>query len=970
MYTPSKKTGIILSLVFATTLIVYFANKTNTDPGNRESEDEEMEHKRSKKPAETGVDKQLSRWFQARAYPDPYYLNKKFAAAWEHAKAMRTPNSHSGRTNDQSRLNFGGWNVIQGPTVGRVLSIAINPSSTSTVFIGTASGGIWKTTNGGTSWSFVPTTHPVLGVPTIVFHPSNSNIILAGTGEVYRVDTSNVGYNIWKGRGTYGAGILRSTDGGVNWTQVMNKNMSEMFGIQMIKFDPTDPNIVYACTTHGLYKSTDAGATWGAAPLLTKVYVSDVVINSSNNQQMMAAIGNLVNSDKGIYRSTDGGANWTKIVSAAIPTSFMGFSRFAYLSGNTVYISMGRSDGGTSENELMRSTDFGATWTSQNGSHHCQYQYWFANTAAILPSRPDSIFMGGVNFYRHRVSAQTRTTIGGSMHSDYHDIKFDPTNSDVAYIANDGGVYKTTNATAASPTFTEINTGLNIAQFYASLGVSATTANLYIGGLQDNGVWYYNGTSWSKPLGGDGGPCVIDPTNNNIVYASNDARRVNKSTGGVGGSYSTSLSSWAFSGDDRTGFMAPVAISRSTPTTLYVASDNLHKTTNSGTSWTNNNGTISANTNYIEAQYKTGIALAVSATDANKLYVSLSNMSQRTDDALNVVGSPSVFKSTNGGTSFTNITAGLPSRFVLDFAISPTNDDSVFVALGGYGSSHIYVSGNGGSTWANAGIGLPDVPFNALIFDPLDKNIIYAGSDLGVYVSPDRGNSWYDFNTGMADNDPVMVFDLQVSADNKIVAATHGRGIFRSDPFNPSTLPVTILSFTGVHERGVIKLQWRTEQESNLKQYELEKSINGSSFEKIATITARNQATAVTYSYSDPVNSNVTANYYYRLKIVELDGTFKYFTVVLIKVNSNKTFIVKQNPVRDQIPVQIKLAERGPVNLSVYDLKGRKLLQRNYNGNAGDNYFVITDIQSFPTGIYLLEAIIDRQRFAEKILKQ
>jgi hypothetical protein len=150
----------------------------------------------------------------------------------------------------------------------------------------------------------------------------------------------------------------------------------------------------------------------------------------------------------------------------------------------------------------------------------------------------------------------------------------------------------------------------------------------------------------------------------------------------------------------------------------------------------------------------------------------------------------------------------------------------------------------------------------------------------------------------------------------------------------------------------------------------LEKSINGSSFEKIATITARNQATAVTYSYSDPVNSNVTANYYYRLKIVELDGTFKYFTVVLIKVNSNKTFIVKQNPVRDQIPVQIKLAERGPVNLSVYDLKGRKLLQRNYNGNAGDNYFVITDIQSFPTGIYLLEAIIDRQRFAEKILKQ
>ncbi len=922
----------------------------------------------------TGVEKQLAMWFFSRAYPEPGYLNAKFMAAWQHAKAMRTPDIK--RENEQGRLNFGGWASLNGPSVGRVLCIAIHPTTTSTVFIGSASGGIWKTTNGGSNWSFVPTNLPVLGVASIAFHPSNGNILLAGTGEVYRVDTSNIGFNVWKARGTYGIGIIRSTDGGTTWTQVMNKNTAELFGIQMIKFDPTDPNIVYACTTHGLFKSTDAGATWGATAILDKIYVSDVVINSSNNQQMMAAVGNLVNGDKGIYRTTDGGSSWNKVVSAAIPTSFNGYSRFAYLSGNTVYISMGRTDGGTSQAELFRSTNFGSTWNAQSNSHHCEFQYWFANTAAILPSRPDSIFMGGVSFYRHRVSTQARTTIGSSMHSDFHDIKFDPSNSSTAYIACDGGMYKTTNATASSPTFSQINNGLNISQFYASFGVSATTADRYVGGLQDNGVWSWNGSSWASEFGGDGGPSAVDPTNANIVYASNDARSVRKSTSGVTGTYSSVLSSWAFVGDDRTAFMAPIAISPSTPTTLYVASDNLHRSTNSGSSWTNNSGTISSNTNYIEAQFKTAIALAVSPTDANKLYVSLSNLSQRVDDGLNVTGQPSVRKSVNGGTSFTSANGSgndtLPKRFILDFAISPTNDDSVFVTVGGFrpaGETHIYVTGNGGTTWTKLGATLPDIPFNAIVFDPLNSNIIYAGCDLGVYVSPNRGGTWYDFNTGMATTDPVQVFDLQISADNKIVAATHGRGVYRSDLFNLSLLPVTLQEFTGAHDRGYNKLNWQVEGEASMLQYELERSINAGAYTRIATVPARNLNSQDSYTWDDPVNTRQSNNYYYRLKMVNLDGSFTYSSVVPIKITSPHAFDVLENPVKDRIRIQVSLGENQVVQARLYDSKGRLLKQQLFQGLTGNNLFTIEGLSVYPAGMYILEAVIGRERYTQKIIR-
>src|SRR2546421_6747258 len=252
---------------------------------------------------QSGADRQMSSWWWSRAYPDPANLNQKFYSAWLQAQAMKNPELMSGANGiggtNNTNLFSGNWSGI-GPDQnigGRILSIAIDPANGNNLFIGSASGGIWKSTSGGlgpNAWQHVTTNFPVLGVACIIIDPSNSNVIYAGTGEVYRTDNSNIGFNVWKAGGTYGVGILKSIDGGNTWAQVFDRKMSDLFAVQAMAFDPANSNIIYACATDGLYRSSNAGVNW--IKILNKKYVSDLVINPSNSNQLVAAVGNLSDS--------------------------------------------------------------------------------------------------------------------------------------------------------------------------------------------------------------------------------------------------------------------------------------------------------------------------------------------------------------------------------------------------------------------------------------------------------------------------------------------------------------------------------------------------------------------------------------------------------------------------------------------------------------------------------------------------
>ncbi len=949
-----RNAGIAFLLIFAAFIIVKRTPSLRTEEMTSKYEEEKEEEEEERFGPMSGADRQLGMWLQAKGYPDPTYLGDKYARAWQQYLQIK-------KNGSLSRGNAANWTSI-GPSTtigGRIVCIAIDPNNVNNIWAGSASGGIWKSTDASATWTPVITNLPLLGVASILIDPNNSQIMYAGTGEVYRSGTEgNIGFNVWKARGTYGIGIIKSTDGGVTWSQIMTKSTSDLFAIQMMAFHPTTSTTLFACATDGLYRSTNSGSTW--TKILNKTYVCDIAIDPGNPDRMAVAVGNLVDTDKGVYYTTNGtNATPTWTLATGIP-SFTGYIRLDNV-GTTMYAAVG----GTGGNEIYTSANFGQSWTAKTGSSHTGGQYWFAHDLDINPFATDSIICAGVNWYRYRNSTSTLTGVGTAGHDDVHDIEYDPVRRGYVYVACDGGVYRSIDG---GGTFANRNNGLSATQFYASLAPHPTNANIIIGGLQDNNVVRYNGTTWTQYTGGDGGPCAY-ASNGAYLLASHDARNVYYSTNGT--TYTQRLANLGltYNEDRRTGFMAPVAISKSNPQYAYAASDNLHISTNSGVSFARN--TPASMTRPIEATYKTAIALAVSPSNFNKVYVSTSPFSQNNDNTITVNPPPNVLRSTNASNdasyTFSSIKGSLPDRFVMDFAISENSDDSVYVAIGGFGTTHVYLTPDGGTTWIPRGTGLPDVPFNAILIDPTKPQVLYAGCDLGLYLSTDRGATWTDYNNGFWD--ATLIMDLQVDANNKLLAATHGKGVFRSDLYS-GTLPVTITSFSGVHQHGVNKLTWTTESERNLRQYELEKSLNGLDYTTIATVTPRNQSGTHTYDQNDVVNTNTTAIYYYRLKSVDLDGALTYSRTVALQVNGKKNFSILNNPFGDQISVGMNLPVGGKLVINLYDNKGSLVRQKNYNAATGANTFILDDVSVLPKGTYVVEAVINRQRYSQQVLKK
>jgi len=949
---------------------------------------------------DAGIDKEMSMWWWSRGYPDPGYIGMKYARAWDQALAMRNfpddrdPRQAAGGSSTPGTVNYvGNWTPI-GPSQnigGRILSIAIDPSNSNHLFIGSASGGIWTSTDGGVSWHAIATGYPVLGVSSIIINPATPTTLFAGTGEIYRLDSvpanpnpNNTGFNVWKTRGTYGVGILKSTDGGASWSQVFAKNEANMFGIQRLKFNPLNPKSVFACATDGLYRSTDGGATWNR--ILVKAYVSDIVINAKDTTQLVVGIGNLQNTDKGIYRSTNNGGAWSKIT-AGLPAVFQGFIRLDNVpsSGNrdTIIASIGVDETGFA-NELYRSADFGATWTALSNSTHAQWQYWCAHTVAINPSNTSSLIFAGVSVYSYNIAGSSSGQIATNVHSDVHDIRFDPSNNNIVYITCDGGVYKSTDGGAS---FSQINNGLQAVQFYSSIGYSLTS-NIDVGGLQDNGVVIYNGSTWSTfpGLGGtDGAACAISATNANTILASGDAREVHLSTNG-GASSSTVLSYWGSVGDSRTAFVAPLAISASNNQIMYVATDNLHKSTNGGTSWTGSalgaGSPATTPNNFIDKIHKTGIALAVSATNPNKVYVSVSPFAQYDNDVDNLYYTPAanVLRTTTGNTPFTSIMGtapnNLPDRYVMDFAISPTNDDSVWAVVGGFGTPHVYVTADGGLNWkprdpGPSGGGLPDVPTNAIMYDPKDPRIMYVGNDLGVYLSTNGGSSWQDFNGGLWD--ATMVVDLVPAPGGKLRAATHGKGMFESVLYS-IPLPVNLISFTGLDQDDHIRLSWLTSGESNLKQYQVERSTDGTTFTPIASLTPQGGPEQHAYQYNDYDRDMLAAqgqtHLLYRLQSIDLDGKSSYSNIVAINLTAaGGNITILGTTFTNTIRIQILSDIQQTAFVRLFDMSGRLLQNASYSIGSGASQIDMTGLSYLPRGIYLISVRTRQQQFTKKVMR-
>jgi len=725
----------------------------------------------------SGAYKALNLWSAQRAYPNRSIPDVGHFAAFEKARA-------SFRGHTAAVQSVDPWEEI-GPhnMGGRTLAIAFNPQNPNTIFAGAASGGLWRSYSGGVgadAWDRVATGFPVLGVSTIAIAPNDSNTIYIGTGEVYNYQFAGTGAAFRSTRGSYGIGILKTTDGGLSWTKSLDWTQNQMRGVWAVRIDPSNSNVVWAATTEGTFKSNDAGASW--TQVHNVIMAMDLVIDANNPQNVIVGCGNFSSTGNGIYRTTNGGASWTKIT-AGVPAAFNGKIQLAIHPtpfGTAVYASFGNgfgfSDGAS---WLAKSTNSGASWTTVSTLDYSKWQGWYSHAIDINPANQNELMIVGIDVHKSTDAGVTVIQKSGGgpfggfippgdpegpsnyVHSDVHEVEYHPTNPNIIYIGCDGGVFRSTDG---GGTFEGCNGGYQTTQFHNGFSSSTPDSNLAIGGLQDNGTVIYAGTTtWAKwVVGGDGSWTALDPTDRNTIYTSWQGLNVVKSTNGGANFFPLNVP-----GAGRfTTFIAPFVIGEDEPNVIYAGRDIVYKSSDGGNNWiaTNSGNPLDGNAVF---------AMAVAPQNSNVVYAA-------TAPFVTSPGRTNIFRSVNGGTAWANVTGALPDRFITDIAIDPIDETTLYITLSGFGTSHVYKSDNAGASWQDIGGALPDVPANAVAIDPQFPGHIYIGNDIGVYFSPDGGATWDAYSDGLPDG--VIAMSLAISPLNrKLRVATHGNGAYQRD---------------------------------------------------------------------------------------------------------------------------------------------------------------------------------------------
>ncbi len=715
----------------------------------------------------SGAMRALDWWAAMRVDDDGDFPARGWAEAWDTARSLPRP-AEKGWTD---WAPIGPWNIA-----GRMLCLAYNPQNPNVIWAGSASGGVWVTRTGGVgpaAWTRVETGHPVLGVSSIAFAPGDSSFVWLGTGEIYGYGLEGGGISVRVTRGSYGIGVLRSSDGGRTWSRSLDWSAHQNRGVQVVRVDPTDRDVVWAGTSEGVYRTVDSGLTWER--VLDVLMVTDLVIHPGDPDLVIAACGNLGTTGHGLYRTTDGGETWSRIVqSGQVPTTYGGKAQLALAPSDPdiVFASIGNSSGGNTATWLVRSLDAGATWSLRTYRDYSLWQGWFSHDVAVHPLNPNIVLTAGVDIWRSTTGGTALeqrsdwtawlfgiTPIGGPegpphyAHGDHHDIVWHPIDPDVVYIAGDGGVFRSLDA---GLTFEACNGGLQTTQFYAGFTASLTDPDHAMGGLQDNSTAMFHGDeAWSRNIGGDGSWTAIHAANDSIVMGSWQYLNIVRSTdrGGEWFEVSTPL-------PGTPGFIAPYALAGpSAPDVGYAAGSYVGRSDDGGVTFQTANGMLPLNGD-------PALALAIAPSDADVVWVTTAP----------VAHPAAVFRSLDGGAGFQDVTGPLPDRYPVGLCVDPVDPLTAWVTFAGFGTGHVFRTRDGGASWDDVTGNLPDVPTLSVIVDPERPDHVYVGNDLGVFFSRDDGANWYDIGAGLGD--AVMAMDLTVTADDLLLVSTYGNGCF------------------------------------------------------------------------------------------------------------------------------------------------------------------------------------------------
>jgi photosystem II stability/assembly factor-like uncharacterized protein len=699
-------------------------------------------------------------WFMRTRVNKNGYLD--VTALWkgyEEKKIKFSAKSRQQAVNSSNWVNLGPQTSIpsNGGGAGRINCITFHPTNSNIIYVGSPSGGLWKTTDGGSTWSSNTDELPDgIGITSLIIDPTNTNIMYIGTGDGDAGDT-------------YSVGVLKSTDGGTTWnTTGLSWTLNQANRISKIIMHPTNTNTLISATRAGIYKTTDGGTTWTNK---LSGNIKDIEIDPSNSSTWYA--GRYGSNLAYIYKSTDTGETWTQLTSG-LPAS--GIYRVAIAiapsSPSTIY-ALFCNNTNYGFYGIYKSTNSGSTWTimstspnllgwSTNGSDQGG-QGWYDLVIAVSPTDANTVYAGGVNIWKSTNSGSTWTLnahwYGGGgkpyVHADHHAFEFIPGTSNLI-SGNDGGFFKTTNG---GTTWTDLSNGLGIHQYYR-IGASAINVNIVYGGSQDNGTDRYNAGTFTQVLGGDGMECLVDYTNSNIAYGELYYGDLFKTTSG-GNLLDIPEPDENGDGFSDGDWVTPYVIHPSNPSILYYAATKVHKTTNGGSSWSSISPSLGAFGSELTS-------LAVASSDPNYIYTA---------------NSSNIWKTTNGGGNWINLT-GVPSNMTY-ITVSPYDQNTVWVTIGGYTSgSKVYKTTNGGTSWTNVSGNLPNIPANCVAVHPDSPNDVYIGTDLGAFLSTTGGDNWQAFDNGLPN---VIVNELEIhKSSNKIRAGTYGRGLWESPAHIPS----------------------------------------------------------------------------------------------------------------------------------------------------------------------------------------
>lgn len=729
-----------------------------------------------------------------RVYPGDELPPSKYQEAYEEVEP-RIRLARFGRVLENGYIEPDPWRQIGPKNVGgRTIALAINPLDPRIMFAGSASGGIWRTNNSGygvQGWHYLDTGFPVLGVNAIAIDPADTARVYIGTGEVYGKYTSIGGLYIRTTRGSYGIGILRTSDGGRTWESCLDWSYDQRRGVLDLEIDPNDSARLFAGTSEGLYRSTDRGDTWNL--VLDVDMVVDIAINHIDSDTLFASCGNLgVPSDAGIYRSMDGGDTWTELGSA-LPDHWTGKTLLDIYQAapNVIYADVANalSDKDPAGVGLYRSIDSGETWEELTSGYSdynmiARYQGWFSHFVCVHPQDSSRVVVAGVYSYLSTDGGRTFsreshtnwyggvTPVGGPegdgdySHADNHSFARHPTQPNTIFFGTDGGVYRSNDF---GQTFTARNGNYQTTQFYGGFTSSTIDEDFAIGGLQDNSTVVYLGQdAWQRTLGGDGGFTGLFPEVPNMLLGSTQYGRIYRSLN-RGGSWTRV--NGAMEGDGDVVFVAPFAIAPSNYTVLYAGRTNVWRSDNQGQSWYIPDWTDELDQNPV-------LSLSIYPGDADVVWAATAPAATRAG----------VHRTEDGGRTWENVTRSLPDRYPVDIIAGRAGPGLAYVVFSGFGTPHLFRTRDGGQSWEDIGSGLPDIPSSALIIDNQNHDHLYFGNDFGVWFSPDDGENWFPFTDGMPTG--ALIMDLSISQrDQTIRAVTHGLGVWERPMVESETTP-------------------------------------------------------------------------------------------------------------------------------------------------------------------------------------